>query len=132
VSVANIIFVVDDDPAVLRSLERLLNASGFVARTFDSADAFCASAIPDDGLCLVLDINLGGSSGIELSRRLTASGSLLPVIFITGNDTEHLRNEAIQAGCIAYLKKPFASLSLLDAIKRAGINRAEASHKSRL
>ena len=83
-----IIFVVDDDSALRRSLHRLLSAHGFDARTFDSAEAFCASANPDDGFCLVLDINLKRSSGIELSRQLAASGSPLPIIFITGNDSK--------------------------------------------
>ena len=122
-----LIFVVDDDSALLRSLHRLLEAHGFAPRTFDSAETFCASANPDEGLCLVLDINLNGRSGIELSRQLAASGSSLPIIFITGNDVEHVRKDALGAGCVAYLRKPFAAKFLLDAI-----NRAAASRKSRL
>ena len=113
------VLVVDDDSALLRSLQRLLKAHGFAVRTFDSAKAFCAAANPDESLCLVLDINLNGSSGIELSRSLTASGSSVPVIFITANDSEHLRKEAADAGCLAYLTKPFASRLLLDAISNA-------------
>jgi FixJ family two-component response regulator len=114
-----IVFVVDDDPALRRSLNRLLGAHGFDAQLFNSAEAFCASAKSDEGLCLVLDINLTGSSGIELGRRLAASGSSLPIIFITGNDVEHVRKDAINAGCIAYLPKPFSARSLLDAIDKA-------------
>jgi FixJ family two-component response regulator len=114
-----IVFVVDDDIAVLRSLERLLNASGFSTEVFESAEAFCESAVPDHGLCVVLDVNLKTSGGIELRRRLTASGSTLPVIFVTANDSEHVRRTAIDAGCVAYLRKPFPAKSLFDAIDLA-------------
>jgi FixJ family two-component response regulator len=113
------VVVVDDDSALLRSLRRLLKAHGFAVPTFDPAEAFCAAANPDESLCLVLDINLNSSSGIELSRSLTASGSSVPVIFITGNDSEHVGKEAADAGCLAYLTKPFASRLLLDAISKA-------------
>jgi FixJ family two-component response regulator len=114
-----IVFVVDDDIAVLRSLERLLNASGFSTEVFESAEAFCESAVPDHGLCVVLDVNLKASGGIELRRRLTASGCTLPVIFVTANDSEHVRRTAIDAGCVAYLRKPFPAKSLFDAIDLA-------------
>jgi FixJ family two-component response regulator len=112
------IFIIDDDVAILRSLERLLKAHEFHPVVFDSVQAFCAAADPQDGLCLVLDINLNGRSGIEFRRQLAASGSSLPVIFITGNDSELVRKEAVDAGCIAYLRKPFPVRSLLDAISR--------------
>jgi FixJ family two-component response regulator len=115
----NTVFVVDDDIAVLQSLKRLLNASGFYAEVFESAEAFCESAIPEHGLCVVLDVNLKATCGIELRRLLAASGSTLPVIFITANDSEHVRRTAIDAGCVAYLQKPFAAKLLFDAIHRA-------------
>jgi FixJ family two-component response regulator len=66
--------------------------------------------------CLLLDIHLGGISGIELQRRLAASGSKCPVIFMTANDDEGTRDEAVDAGCIAYLRKPFARHALLNAV----------------
>jgi FixJ family two-component response regulator len=69
--------------------------------------------------CLLLDINLSGISGIELQRRLAASGSKCPVIFMTAEDDEATRNQAMDAGCIAYLRKPFARHALLDAIGKA-------------
>jgi FixJ family two-component response regulator len=69
--------------------------------------------------CLLLDIHLGGISGIELQRRLAASGSKWPVIFMTANDDEVTRNQAMDAGCIAYLQKPFAQHVLLNAISKA-------------
>ena len=114
-----IVFVVDDDIAVLRSLERLLNASGFYAEVFESAEAFSESAVPDHGLCVVLDVNLKATCGIEFRRQLAASGSTLPVIFVTANDSELVRRTAIDAGCVAYLRKPFPAKSLFDAIHLA-------------
>ncbi|MGY4502388.1 FixJ family two-component response regulator [Bradyrhizobium sp. GM24.11] len=69
--------------------------------------------------CLLLDIHLGGISGIALQRRLAASGSRCPVIFMTASDDEVTRNEAMDAGCIAYLRKPFAQDVLLNAISKA-------------
>ena len=69
--------------------------------------------------CLLLDIHLGGISGIELQRKLAASGSTCPVIFMTANDDEATRNAAMDAGCIGYLSKPFAQRVLLDAILKA-------------
>jgi FixJ family two-component response regulator len=127
-----IVFVVDDDVAVLRSLERLLNASGFSAEVFESAEAFSESADTDHGLCVVLDVNLKASCGIELRRRLAASGSTLPVIFVTANDSEHVRRTAIDAGCVAYLRKPFPAKSLFDAIRLAAQRpKQQLTHKSR-
>lgn len=114
-----VIFVVDDDISILRSIKRLLNASGFSAEVFDSAESFRDCAARDHGLCVVLDVNLSATCGIELKRQLAASGSALPVIFVTANDSEHTRRTAIDAGCVAFLRKPFPAESLFDAIHLA-------------
>ena len=87
--------------------------------TFASAEAFLACGATRPTPCLVLDIKLGGMSGIELRRRLKASNPRLPVIFITGIDREATRKEAMEAGCVAYLQKPFLSHALIEAIERA-------------
>jgi FixJ family two-component response regulator len=120
----NAVFVVDDDIAVLVSLRRLLSTQGFDVQTFDSVAAFSAANL-DQACCLVLDIDLNGESGIELRRRLAASGSSLPVIFITGNDNERARKEAHDSGCLAFLTKPFAARALVDAIGMAVAQRQE-------
>ncbi len=114
-----VVLAVDDDPSILRSIHRLVTAHGFECRTFNSAEMFSAFADPNDGLCLVLDVNLSGISGIELSRQLIYSGSSLPIIFMTGNDDDHVRKEADESGCLAFLTKPFSAQSLLDAIDLA-------------
>jgi FixJ family two-component response regulator len=114
-----LVTVVDDDPAMLRAIERLLATKGFDVEAFASAEAFLASTAATKASCLVVDIHLGGMSGIELRHRLAASGSRLPVIFITAHDDEATRKAAMKAGCVALLRKPFLSRLLLDAIEKA-------------
>jgi len=86
---------------------------------FVSFETFRECAVREHGLCVVLDVNLNATCGIEFKRQLAASGSALPVIFVTANDTEHTRRTAIDAGCIAFLRKPFPAESLFDAIHLA-------------
>ena len=114
-----IVIVVDDNPVFLRSVVRLLSVHGFATRTFSSAEALLSSDAIRTATCMLLDIHLGGISGIELQRRLAASGTDCPVIFMTAIDDDATRREAMAAGCIAYLKKPFAPQLLLDAIAQA-------------
>jgi len=70
-------------------------------------------------MCVILDIHLGGASGIDLRHQLLQSGSTVPVVFITGSDSETTRQAALQAGCTAYLPKPFSAQALVDGIYRA-------------
>jgi FixJ family two-component response regulator len=114
-----VVAVIDDDPAMLKAVERLLSAMGFDAKTYVSAEAFLESAAASKAECLVLDIHLGGISGIELRRQLAASGSNLPIIFITSDDNESTYREATEAGCVACLHKPFLAKLLIGAIDRA-------------
>jgi FixJ family two-component response regulator len=118
------IAVVDDNAAVLKGIERLLNAHGFATKGFSSAESFLASK-PTAGIidCVLLDIHLGGMSGIALRRELSASGSALPVIFMTAFDDQATRQQAQAAGCVAYLRKPFAGSLLIEAIAHAGSGR---------
>jgi FixJ family two-component response regulator len=118
-SARKLVVVVDDDKTMLRSLERLLNASGFDTEVFCSAEAFLARAEAREAACLVLDIHLGGISGIELRRRIAASASTVPVVFMTAYDDESTHAEAIKAGCVACLHKPFPARMLIEAIKNA-------------
>src|ERR1700675_3210154 len=112
------IAVIDDNPSMLKGLDRLLSAHCFRVQTFTSAELFlerCAECKAD---CLLLDIHLGGISGIDLQRRLTSSGIDLPVIFMTAIDNEATRQDAFDAGCVAYLRKPFLANLLIDAINK--------------
>ena len=114
----NIVAVVDDDPRMLRAAEHLLDASGFATELFGSAEEFLDRGAATQVDCLLLDIDLGGMSGIALRRQLTASGSKLPVIFMTALDDAEIHHQAILAGCIAYLRKPFTARQLMDAIEK--------------
>ena len=114
-----VVIVVDDNAGFLKSVARLLAHNGIESWTFASAEALLDSGSAQTATCLLLDMHLGGISGIELRRRLAALGSKCPVIFMTGNDNDATRNEAMDAGCLAYLCKPFARHVLLEAIGKA-------------
>jgi FixJ family two-component response regulator len=115
-----LVVVVDDDPSMLKGVERLLTAKGFDARVFPSAEACLGCDVRHGAACFVFDIHLGGMSGIELRRRLAASGCTVPVIFMTAFDNEATRQDALESGCIAYLHKPFPAHLLFGAIDRIG------------
>jgi FixJ family two-component response regulator len=112
-----VVAIIDDDPSVLRGLKRVLDASHFATKVYDCGEAFLDSA--SQVSCIVIDIHLGGISGIEMRRRLKAIGSTTPVIFMTAHDSAAVRREAMDAGCAAYLQKPFSGHVLIDAIRNA-------------
>lgn len=111
--------VVDDDESFACALERLLRASGFTVNTFPSAEAFLAAASRPSPDCLVLDVQLGGMSGLDLQRRLHEIGNPAPIIFVTAHDAAGVRVEAERAGCSAYFLKPVPGKSLIGAIHQA-------------
>ena len=113
------VFIVDDDPSVRTSVSRLLRAHGFVATLFESAGALLDYGGLERAICIVLDINLDGKSGIDLRRRLAEKGVTTPVIYITGNDSTANRAAAIASGCVAYLAKPFSAEALIESVTRA-------------
>jgi len=115
----NIVLVVDDDPSTLRSVERLLRVQGFDAELFESGEELLARADLHAALCLLLDMHLPGLSGLEVRQRVAGSEASLPVIFMTANDSDTMRSAAVEAGCVAYLSKPFSSRLLADAIDAA-------------
>ena len=114
----NVVFVVDDDPGMLMSLKRLLRANGYDSLLFSSAKAFEEQV--EDALCVLLDINLGPRSGIELRYDLRAAGNSVPVIYMTGNDNPAAHEAALASGCVAFLTKPFSVQELIEPLKRAG------------
>ncbi|OWW04605.1 two-component system response regulator [Rhizobium sp. R72] len=110
--------VIDDDASLRRSVVRLLNAYGFPAIEYSSAEAFLRRDLAPSIDCLVLDIDLGGMSGLELQARLKVTGWNLPVIFITALEDERLRIRAERTGCVAYMRKPFSGAELISVIVR--------------
>jgi FixJ family two-component response regulator len=111
--------VVDDDEKLCQSFGRLLRAAGLQSITYPSAEAFLADRKQPRFDCLVLDVQLGGMSGIELAQRLTAEGAPPPFIFITAHDDPAARGEAEAAGCAAYFQKTDSGAQVLEAIRRA-------------
>jgi FixJ family two-component response regulator len=113
------VFVVDDDPSMLKGMRRLLKQHGFETVPFETAGALRSHSDFDQALCIVMDINLSDGSGIELRHQLAERGIKAPVIYITGNDSDATRMAAMASGCIAYLTKPFAAHALIEPIARA-------------
>jgi len=118
----NCVLVVDDDPGMLKGVERLLRHYAYEPILFSSAEAFINHTDFDSAVCLILDINLNDGSGIELTYRLKADGVSVPVIYMTGNDSLDVQKAALASGCIALLKKPFSAQELIGHLKRAAIH----------
>lgn len=117
---ANIyIAVVDDDERLCRSLSRLLHLEGFQPITFSSAEAFLADPVRPHVACLLVDIQLGGMSGLELHARLASQESRTPVIFITAHDDPAARAKAIEGGCAGYFRKTDPGAQIIEAIRGA-------------
>src|ERR1039458_7257819 len=111
--------VVDDDESVCQSMSRLLRAAHFQPVTYSSAEAFLADKKHPRFDCLVLDVQLKGMSGLDLSRRLSAVEDGTPVIFITAHDDPEARAQAETAGCAGYFRKTDSGADVLAAIRRA-------------
>lgn len=118
-SMLPLIAIVDDDDALKFSLENLIRSVGMRAEGFSSAEAFLRSAHLDETACLILDVRMPGLSGPELQRRLVATNSQIPIIFITAHVDDEVRTRALQNGVVAFLYKPFREEELLDAIHAA-------------
>ena len=115
--------VVDDDASACRSFSRLLRAAGFQPVTYGSAEALLEDHERPRFDCLLLDIQLGGMSGLELSMRLAAVRDLTPIIFVTAHDDPEMRSQALASGCAGYFKKTDSAEVILEAIRRAvGMN----------
>lgn len=113
------IYIIDDDAAVRVALERLLIAAGIRVRAFPSADAFLAAGQPMEGACIILDVMMHGLSGLDLCRVLKERGVRAGFIFVTAHDTPDARQQARDAGAIAYFRKPVDGRALIDAIEWA-------------
>lgn len=112
-----IVAVVEDDLSTRKALGRLLRAAQFEPASYASAEAFLAGPPHRTPLCLVLDIQLGGMSGLDLQRRLNVAGSSLPVIVVTGFENQRVREEACRLGCVTFLHKDSAVETLLGVIR---------------
>lgn len=124
-----IVYVVDDDPSVRNAVQMLLHASGFTVEVCDSAQEFLKRDLGNASGCLVLDVKMDGLSGLELQRELAAANVHLPIIFITGHGNVPMSVQAMKAGAVEFLAKPFRKDELLgavtNALERDGVARTE-------
>jgi FixJ family two-component response regulator len=114
-----LVSVVDDDESVRESLPDLLREFGFAARAFPSADEFLSSDIVGRTKCLVLDVAMPGMTGLDLQQELRRRGQEIPVIFITAQKDEAIREQAFKQGAVQFLYKPFSDTALLEALNVA-------------
>jgi FixJ family two-component response regulator len=124
------VFVIDDDSALRAAIKRLLMAVGLSVETFSSGREFLESKLPDVPGCVVLDVRMPGHSGLDLQRELGEKNIHLPIIFITGHGDIPMSVQAMKAGAVEFLTKPFRDQDLLDAIAQA-IDRDRAARKQR-
>ncbi|MBC8165915.1 MAG: response regulator transcription factor, partial [Bryobacteraceae bacterium] len=114
-----VIAVVDDDPSVRRGLERLIRSVGWKVETFASAQEFLAQPRADAPCCLVLDLQLPGLSGLDLQKQMAEVGLETPIVFLTGHGSIPASVQAMKAGAVEFLTKPFDEQDLLRALQEA-------------
>jgi FixJ family two-component response regulator len=114
-----VVYVVDDDAGVREAIQGLFASIGLKAETFRTAHEFLRSTRPDVPGCLVLDVRLPGSSGLDLQRELAETGRPIPIVFITGHGDVPMTVRAMKEGAVEFLTKPFRDQDLLDAVQQA-------------
>lgn len=119
--VNNSVAVIDDDQSVGRMLCRVISAQGFAVQWFRSAEEFLDSGPARDYACLILDINLPEMSGIELQHRLNDSESDIPIVFVSGQADESIRQQVLTAGAAGFLHKPFSVDALLECLHQSAM-----------
>jgi FixJ family two-component response regulator len=115
------VIIVDDDPSLRSMLSRLLGTVGLKSTAFASPEEFLRSPAPKGPACLILDVHLPGLSGLDLQRELAKAGYQLPIVFMTGHGDIPMTVQAMKAGAVAFLTKPFRNQEMLDAV-REGLN----------
>ena len=125
-----VVFVVDDDASMREAFSRLLTAVGLTVLTFASAKEFLNSELPEVPGCVVLDVRLPGLSGLDLQQEMMRRGIQVPIVFITGHGDIPMSVQAMKAGAVEFLTKPFRDQDLLDAV-RSGIHRDREARKER-
>jgi RNA polymerase sigma factor (sigma-70 family) len=126
-----VVFLVDDDPAILEALGRLLRVEGFTVRTWNSGLQFLKEHQPDIPGCLVVDVRMPDLDGLELQRALRDSGSERPIVFVTGQGDITMTVQAMKAGAVSFLPKPVRRAELVSAIREA-IAKDENNRAARL
>jgi FixJ family two-component response regulator len=125
----NLISVVDDDESIRRTTTFLIESFGFRAASFESAESFLKSVELHNTSCLLVDVQMPGINGLELQAELAVAGHCIPIIFITAYENEDTRRQAMQAGAVAFLTKPFNDEELLKIVRWALVAQ-DSSEKS--
>jgi FixJ family two-component response regulator len=118
-STLSVISVVDDDASVRIATDKLLSSYGYRVYTFASAEEFLQSSCLNDSSCVIADVQMPAMSGLDLLRHMRAQGYTTPFIFITAFPEENVRTQALKAGAISFLAKPFARSALINCIEIA-------------
>ena len=126
----SIVFIIDDDPLYRGSTERLVRSVGLRVQSFESVREFLSSRRPNVASCLVLDVRMPGLSGLDLQLELAKVGVQMPIIFVTGHGDIPMSVQAMKAGAVEFLAKPFRDQALLDAINQA-IERDRVTRRQR-
>ena len=116
---AKMVAIVDDDDLMRTALQGLLKSAGLLAQAFASADEFLRSGHQHDTACLITDIRMPGMSGLELQAQLNADHCRIPTIFITAHGDAKMRMQAMRAGAVEFLAKPFDDEALLESVRAA-------------
>jgi FixJ family two-component response regulator len=116
---SKLVAIVDDDDSVRIALEGLLKSAGLTARAFESAEAFINSGQQRQTSCLIADIRMPGMSGLELQAKLNSEHCRIPIVFITGHGDAKMRMQALRAGAVEFLAKPFNDEALLESVRVA-------------
>jgi FixJ family two-component response regulator len=124
----SVVIIVDDDSSFRTFLARLIGSIGLKTVLFASAEEFLKAPEPDGPACLVLDVQMPGLSGLDLQRELAQRRRALPIVFMTGHGDIPMTVEAMKAGAVSFLPKPFRNQDLIDAVKE-GLNRDRESRK---
>ena len=124
---ARVISIIDDDASVRTAMARLLSLMGFSAHTFASSKEFLSSPRLSETSCIITDVQMPGMSGVELQEYLIAHDHGVPVIFITAFPHERMREQAMKAGAVCFLSKPFDEARLLECVERALARRQTAA-----
>jgi CheY-like chemotaxis protein len=114
----NVIAVIDDNLSVLGAMGRLLGTLGYDTELYATAAEFLDPAVTTEAMCLIIDIHLGESSGIDLARHLTKARFTIPIIFMSADVHESAARQAMEIGCVAFLRKPFTAEILIEALAK--------------
>jgi FixJ family two-component response regulator len=114
-----VISIVEDDASVREAMGNLMKATGYQTVAFESGEAFLGFSETVETACLILDVRMPGMNGLDLQRRLALSGNRTPIVFVTAHMNDYTRRQALQAGAVAFLRKPVSEADLLSAVGAA-------------